>query len=168
MIEGILCQTKSRTRSIVNLCEQSGYWRTTQKGPIRTHLHKKIVNDWAIFEANEKPDAQHSKPMWAIGLLKSDSKRANQNQPTQKIVNDWGNFLPNKKPDAQHSRPMWATRLLQIRAKFTRQNDFLEWEFCADEDWSWEWWAVDITRITILVTVEIILVWVEDVANTRI
>ena len=65
--------------NIVNLCEQSGYWRATQKGPIRTYLYKKIVNDWAIFEANEKPDAQHSRPMWAIGLLKSDSKRANQN-----------------------------------------------------------------------------------------
>ena len=35
MIEGILCQTKKRVRSIVDLCEELAYCRLVQNSPIR-------------------------------------------------------------------------------------------------------------------------------------
>ena len=38
MSEEILCEARSRVRSIVDLCEQLGYRRLVQKEPIRTIL----------------------------------------------------------------------------------------------------------------------------------
>ena len=59
-------------RSILSVCEQSGYRclktilflvKRREMWCITRNTRSKIVNDWAIFEANKKPDAQHTKRM---------------------------------------------------------------------------------------------------------
>ena len=50
-------------RSILGVCEQSGYRSAAQKEPIRTIPALKIAYDEIIFARSEGAEAQHSKPM---------------------------------------------------------------------------------------------------------
>ncbi len=43
--EGILCQTRSRVRSIVNLCEQLGYRSLTKQTPLKIDFYRA----WEMF-----------------------------------------------------------------------------------------------------------------------
>ena len=54
---GISRQTRSPMRSILGVCEQSGYRSLTQK--FAFYYHKKAHRKMK-FKANKKPDAQHT------------------------------------------------------------------------------------------------------------
>ncbi len=62
MIEEILCEAKSRVRSIASLCEEFGVRRLVQKEPTK-NPQLKIVNDEIIFVRGKVAKAQHSWPM---------------------------------------------------------------------------------------------------------